>query len=122
MPPRRSRSWTRAVWCRLKSAVHLDRWALLVLALAAGPGICAGVRSKNYLQKQADQKVIKETGQQLADLTKRKQQTRPPALETTEKAMEAVNELGDQFTRRLSRASEALKGIWICDRPAHRTS
>jgi hypothetical protein len=86
------------------------RWALLVLALAAGLGFVPEYRSKNYLQKQADQKVIQETGRQLVDLTKRSLQ-RPPALETTQKAMDAVNELGEQFTKKALTRSEALKDL-----------
>src|SRR5579872_1767016 len=88
-----------------------SRWALLVLALTAGLGFVPEYRSKNYLQKQADQKVIQDTGRQLAELTKRNLQNRPPALETTQKAMEAVNELGDQFTKKALTRSEALKDL-----------
>jgi len=88
-----------------------SRWALLVLMLAAGLGFVPEYRSKNYLQKQADQQVIKEVGQKLVELTKHSLQTRPPALETTEKAMEAVNELGDQFTKKAITRSEALKNL-----------
>jgi len=39
-----------------------SRWALLVLMLAAGLGFVPEYRSKNFLQKQADQQVIKEAG------------------------------------------------------------
>ncbi len=88
----------------------ISRWAMLVLALAAGLGFVPEYRSKNYLTKQADQKVIKETGRQLVELTKRSLQ-RPPALETTQKAMDAVNELGEQFTKKALTRSEALKDL-----------
>lgn len=88
----------------------ISRWALLLLALAAGLGFVPEYRSKNYLQKQADQKVIQETGRQLVDITKRSLQ-RPPALETTQKAMDAVNELGEQFTKKALTRSEALKDL-----------
>ncbi len=98
----------RLVQFRLPKA---SRWALVVLALAAGLGFVPEYRSKAYLQKQADQKVIKETGQQLVELTKRSLKTRPPALETTQKAMEAVNELGDQFTKKALTRNEALKDL-----------
>ena len=98
----------RLVQFRLPRA---SRWALLILALTAGLGFVPEYRSKNYLQKQTDQKVIQETGRQLADLTKRNLQKRPPALETTQKAMEAVNELGEQFTKKALTRSEALKDL-----------
>ena len=88
-----------------------SRWALVVLALAAGLGFVPEYRSKAYLQKEADQKVIKETGQKLVELTKLSLKTRPPALETTQKAMEAVNELGDQFTKKALTRNEALKDL-----------
>jgi hypothetical protein len=86
-------------------------WALLVLALAVGLGFVPEYRSKNFLAKEADKKVIQETGRQLADLTKRNLQTRPPALETTQKSMEAVNELGEQFTKKALTRTEALKEL-----------
>ncbi len=88
-----------------------SRWALLVLALTAGLGFVPEYRSKNFQQKEADQKIIKETGRQLADLTKRNLQKRPPALETTQKAMEAVNELGEQLTKQKLTRSDALKDL-----------
>lgn len=88
-----------------------SRWALLVLALTAGLGFVPEYRSKSFQQKEADQKVIKDTGRQLADLTKRNLQKRPPAMETTQKAMEAVNELGDQMTKKAMTRSEALKDL-----------
>lgn len=88
-----------------------SRWALVVLALAAGLGFVPEYRSKAYLQKEADQKVIKETGQKLVELTKLSLKTRPPALETTQKSMEAVNELGDQFTKKALTRNEALKDL-----------
>ncbi len=98
----------RLVQFRLTKA---SRWALLVLALAAGLGFVPEYRSKAYVTKEADQKVIKDVGRQLADLTKRNIQKRPPALETTQKAMEAVNELGDQLTKQKLTRSDALKEL-----------
>ncbi len=87
------------------------RWALLVLALGAGLGFVPEYRSKSFVKKQQDDKNIKEAGRQLADLTKRSLVTRPPALETTQKSMEAVAELGDQLTKQKLTRSEALKDI-----------
>ncbi len=87
------------------------RWAVVVLALCAGLGFVPEYRSKSYLQKKADQQVIKEVGKQLTGLTKRSLETRPPARPETEKAMQAVNELGDQLSKKAFTRSEALKDL-----------
>src|SRR6185436_9416834 len=60
---------------------RVTRWALLVLLLGAGLGFVPEYRSKQYLQKQADAANIKETGKQLAELTRRNLDTKPPVLE-----------------------------------------
>jgi uncharacterized protein with von Willebrand factor type A (vWA) domain len=87
------------------------RWALVVLALAAGLGFVPEYRSKAYVQKQADQRNIKEVGRQLADLTRHSVEKRAPALQPTEKALEAVAELGDQLAKKNLTRSEALKDL-----------
>src|SRR6266404_959376 len=87
------------------------RWALLVLVLAAGLGFVPEYRSKSYLQKKADQTNIKEVGKQLAELTRHDLQKRPPMLEPTQKALEAVSDLGDQLTKKTLTRSEALKDL-----------
>src|SRR6185295_9809189 len=87
------------------------RWAVLVLALAAGLAFVPEYRSKAYLQKKADQTNIKQVGKQLADLTRRDLQKRPPTLEPTQKALETVSELGDQLTKKTLTRSEALKDL-----------
>lgn len=87
------------------------RWALLVLALAVGLGFVPEYRSKAFAQKQADEKVIKEAGKQVADLTKRELQQRPPALEQTKKSLEAVSELGEKLEKMSLTRSEALKDL-----------
>jgi hypothetical protein len=88
-----------------------SRWALVVLALAAGLGFAPNYRSKSALQKQADQANIKETGRLLADLTRRQLERRPPAFEPTQKSMEAVSSLGDELTKKALTRSEALKDL-----------
>jgi len=87
------------------------RWALLVLVLAVGLGFVPEYRSKSYLQKKADQTNIKEVGKQLAELTRHDLQKRPPMLEPTQKALEAVSDLGDQLTKKTLTRSEALKDL-----------
>jgi hypothetical protein len=87
------------------------RWAVVVLALCAGLGFVPEYRSKTYLQKKADEQNIKEVGRQLADLTRRNLDKRPPALETTQKSMQAVSDLGDQLQKKALTRSEALKDL-----------
>lgn len=87
------------------------RWALVILALSVGLGFVPEYRSKSYLQKQADQEVIRDVGRQMAELTRRNLEQRPPTLEPTQKAMEAVTELGDQFTKKTLTRGEALKDL-----------
>src|SRR6266568_2609739 len=87
------------------------RWALVVLALSAGLGFVPEYRSKSFLQKKAEQQNIKDIGRQLADFTRRSLQKRPPALETTQKSMEAVGDLGDLLTKKTFTRSEAVKDL-----------
>ena len=89
----------------------LTRWALLVLALAAGLGFVPEYRSKAFVQKQADAKVIKEVGMQVADLTRKQIQQRPPALETTKKSLESVSDMGEKLQKASLTRSEALKDL-----------
>jgi hypothetical protein len=98
----------RLVPLRLSKAT---RWALVVLALGAGLGFVPEYRSKSYRQKRADEQNIKEVGKQLADLTRRSLTNRPPALEPTQKALEAVSDLGDQLAKKTLTRSEALKDL-----------
>jgi hypothetical protein len=86
-------------------------WALVLLAVGAGLGFVPEYRSKAYLRKKADQQNIKDVGKQLTDLTRRNLQQRPPALETTQKSMEAVGQLGEQLTKTALTRSDALKDL-----------
>ncbi len=87
------------------------RWALLVLALAAGLGFAPEYRSKTFVQQKADARIIKAVGKQVADLTRRDLQQRPPALETTKKSLESVSDLGDKLAKVSLTRSEALKDL-----------
>jgi hypothetical protein len=87
------------------------RWALVSLALVVGLGFVPEYRSKSYQQRKADENVIKEVGRQLAELTRRNLDKRPPALETTEKSMEVVTNLADQLTKQTLTRGEALKDL-----------
>lgn len=90
---------------------RISRWALLVLVLAAGLGFIPEYRSKAYLQKQNDAALVRDTGKQLAELTKRSLDQRPPALEPTQKALASVAELGRQLEHSPLTKSEALRDL-----------
>jgi arginine repressor len=87
------------------------RWAALILVLIASLGFVPEYRSANYKQKVADKENIAATGQQLAELTRRSLDQRPPAMEPARQAMENVNELGEQLQKRIETRSEALKEL-----------
>ena len=89
----------------------ISRWALLLLVLAATLGFVPEYRSKAYLQKKKEARIIKETGKQLADLTRRSLERRPPALEPTQKALDSVKELGDQLAKVSLTRTEALRDL-----------
>ncbi|MCX6905254.1 MAG: hypothetical protein NTW03_17610, partial [Verrucomicrobia bacterium] len=90
---------------------RLTRWAVLVLALGAGLGFVPEYRSQKFLQKQADAAHIRETGKQLAELTRRTLEKRPPALEPTQKAMNSVAELGQHLEKTPLTRGEALRDL-----------
>ncbi len=93
------------------SLPRVSRWALLVLALSVGLGFVPEYRSKAHLQKQADAAVIRETGRNLADLTRRGLEERKPALAATEQSLERVKDLGEQLAQAKLTRSEALRDL-----------
>ena len=93
------------------SLTRASRWALLLLVMAVGLGFVPEYRSKALLQKQADAKVIKEVGQQLAGLTKQNLEQRKPALESTQKALETVEKVGEQLAKANLTRSDALRDL-----------
>ncbi len=107
-------SHAKALNVRQLLPFHLPRttrWALLVLVLVAGLGFVPEYRSKSFLQKNADRQNIKEAGRRLAELTRHNLEKRQPALEPTQKSLEAVVSLGDQLTKQTLSRSEALKDL-----------
>ena len=90
---------------------NTTRWALVLLALAAGLGFVPEYRSKNARQKKADAQNIKDAGRLLAELTRHNLERRTPALPPAEKSMEAVASLGDQLTKQSLTRSDALKDL-----------
>jgi len=89
----------------------ITRWALLMLVLAFTIGFVPEYRSKAYLQKKKEAEIIKDTGRQLADLTRRALERRTPALEPTQKALDSVKELGDQLAKVSLNRAEALHDL-----------
>ena len=90
---------------------RIARWALLALVVAVTLGFLPEYRSQAYLQKKKEARIIKETGKQLAELTRRALERRPPALEPTQKALESVKELGDQLAKLSLTRAEALHDL-----------
>src|SRR2546429_1543996 len=89
----------------------VTRWALLMLVLAFTLGFVPEYRSNAYLQKKKEAEIIKDTGRQLADLTRRALERRTPALEPTQKALDSVKELGDQLAKVSLNRTEALHDL-----------
>src|SRR2546427_1398151 len=90
---------------------RIARWSLLLLVLGFTLGFVPEYRSKAYLQKKKEAEIIRDTGKQLAELTRRTLERRPPALEPTQKALESVKELGDQLARVSLTRTEALRDL-----------
>ena len=88
-----------------------SRWALMVLVLCAGLGFVPEFRSKAYVQKQKEKEVIKETGKQIAELTRRNLEQRAPVLPQTQQSMETVQQLGEQLAKNAMTRTEALKDL-----------
>jgi len=87
------------------------RWALLLLILGAGLGFLPEYRSKAYLQAKQDSEAIKQTGRELATLTKRNLQAHPPAIEATKKTLEEIQDLGNHMAKAQLTRGDALKDL-----------
>jgi hypothetical protein len=68
-------------------------------------------RSKDFVQKQKESENIKDTGRNLTEFTRRNLEQRPPAMETTRKAMDQVQELGERLSQAKLTRNEALREI-----------
>jgi hypothetical protein len=88
-----------------------SRWVVVVLALSAGLGFVPEYRSKAFRQQQRDAEVIRETGRQLAELTRRTLVQHPPALPPVQQGLETVANLGDHLTQAKLTRSEALRDL-----------
>jgi hypothetical protein len=90
---------------------RISRWTFLLLVIAAGLGFVPEYRTKTFVKARNEAQTIKETGKQLAELTRRNLAQRPPALDQTKQALEQVSELGDQLAKATLTRSEALKEL-----------
>ncbi len=88
-----------------------SRWALLLLALTAGLGFVPEYRSEAYLREQRQQESVRESGRNLAMLTRRTLERRTNSLESTRQTLQAVGELGNQLEKRAPTRNEALKDV-----------
>jgi len=73
--------------------------------------ICSGISHQGFVQKEKDKQIIKETGRHLAELTKRTLAQKPPTMEPTQKALDAVAQLGDEFQKKVIPKTEAIKDL-----------
>ncbi|HXT42082.1 MAG TPA: hypothetical protein VN887_18890 [Candidatus Angelobacter sp.] len=89
----------------------IARWSFLLLVLAATLGFIPEYRSKAQQQKKKEAEIVKETGRQLTELTRRTMERRPPVMEPTEKALNSVKELGDRLAQARLTRTEALHDL-----------
>jgi hypothetical protein len=83
----------------------------VLLVLGACLGFVPEHRSQQHKQKQADAVAIKDAGKQLAELTRRTLENKPPVMEQTTKALEKVEELGNHLAKASLTKAEALKDV-----------
>lgn len=88
-----------------------SRWALVLLILGVGLGFVPEYRSKALVQEKQETASIQQTGRELAKLTKRSLQARPPAMETTKKTLEDIKDLGNHMAKAQLTRNEALKDL-----------
>jgi hypothetical protein len=93
------------------SLTKASRWALACLLVTACLGFVPEYRTKAYVQKKKDAEIIKETGKQLVELTRRTLEQRPPAMEPAQKALNDVNQLGEHFAKGQLSRGDALKDL-----------
>ena len=90
---------------------RLSRWIVGVLAVVAALGFVPELRTQAHVQKKKDAEVIKDTGRQLALLTKRSLEQRKPALEPTRKNLEELTDLGTRLQSAKLTREDALKDL-----------
>ena len=88
-----------------------SRWVVLTLALGAGLGFVPEYRTKAQQQAAQDAGVIKDTGKNLVQVTKREVAARKPAMEQTRKAIEDVTQLGERLQNAKLTRDDALRDL-----------
>ena len=90
---------------------RVSRWALAALALGAGLGFVPEYRSKAYVEKKQEAQILKEVGKRIIEITHQSLEQRPPALETTRKAVENAEDLGLKLDKGVLTRNDALKDL-----------
>src|SRR3954469_6383874 len=93
------------------SLTRASRWAVAVLVLTASLGFVPEYRTKDFKQKKRDSEIIKDAGKNLVELTRRRLEERPPAMEPARKALDEVGQLGDHFAKASLTRGEAMKEL-----------
>jgi len=93
------------------SLPRVARPLVAVLAVVAALGFLPEYRTQAHIQQKKDAEIIKETGKQVANLTRRNLEQRKPALDTTRKALEEVHELGERLQAAKLSRDDALKDL-----------
>lgn len=89
----------------------MTRWAAIVLAAAAGLGFAPEFRTDAQQQKANDAMVIKDTGRNLVQVTKRELVNKPPVSETARQALDDVGELGERLQAGRLTRDDALRDL-----------
>lgn len=93
------------------SLTRASRWAVAVLALTACLGFVPEYRTPAFKQKKKDSEIIKDAGKNMVELTRRRLEERPPAMEPARKALDEVGQLGDHFAKASLTRAEAMKEL-----------
>src|SRR5829696_1618501 len=93
------------------SLTRASRWAVAVLVLTACLGFVPEYRTKDFKQKKKDSEIIKDAGKNMVELTRRRLEERPPAMEPARKALEDVNQLGEHFAKASLTRAEAMRDL-----------
>lgn len=93
------------------SLTRASRWAAAVLVLTACLGFVPEYRTKEFKEKKKDAEIIKDAGKNMVELTRRRLEERPPAMEPARKALDEVGQLGDHFAKASLTRAEALKEL-----------
>ena len=90
---------------------RVARTLVVLLAVIAGLGFVPELRTQAHVQRQADAVVIREVGQQLVTLTRKRLEQRPPVAEPVRRTLENVEELGQRLNQAKLTRDDALKDL-----------